>query len=363
MPRTTEAEKRTLQGYNVLEATRQHLSSLTVMDNSHQIQVVTDEGFILGDLALRGRAIRQQYSLPTDREATTTEIFHNSRSFIQILGRKGGEYDQIASYSFGLSGGLDTIEDVIKNIDIGTGVVKTYKTDQIDDQINVFIEEEIEPEVMLARALLGPKAVYKSLTGLRRQNEVQNGRYQNLINNPSGKERFFVDIFNKKRDGLVRACQEGDGTAEFAWAYVNRGGELWGINVDFQPQSMTSLVMDPRVSQAMRDNTLDTQKFLTETPEGKRRYVLKIYADPTTLLCCPNATSAQLGDHSVIETQAFNNDEALMINQNANILSAKSEWKKIDEGSAAREAEKYCSTCSQTKNSEGKCGCNENNSH
>lgn len=276
--------------------------------------VFSNHGFEYFDIALEGGDLRSKHPLPSRGEASLDQVLRNNRSFLQIFGRNGAESDQVATASFGLSGGIETIDALAENITRGLGNVEVryYGEGPFKNQINIFIEsDDLDPMFLLGRVIDAPKDVYANIEGLKAQIEAQELRRQTLLESPRGKGRFYEDIFYQRVDGNVRPLEVVDGTAEFAWGYIVRGGELWN-----QDQSMTSLALDHRVDLGMRDSLLDPQTFLAETPKGKRRFVVRIDGHPTTEECCPRATNAQMGEANFHKTNEFiNSSKQIRFNQ------------------------------------------------
>jgi hypothetical protein len=253
---------------------------------------LSNHGFEYYDVAVRGGEIRSKHPLATTGEATVDQVLRNNRSFLQILGRNGAESDQVATLSFGLSGGVETIDALATNITQGLGKVEIrHYGETVKNQINIFIEaENLDPMFLLGKIIDAPKEIYANIPGLKAQVKAQELRRQTLLE-VGGKGRFFEDIFYQRLNGDVRPLEKVDGSAEFAWGYWVRGSELWN-----QGESMTTLAMDPHVDSGMRDSLLDTQQFLAETPLGRQRFVFRIDGHPTTEECCPRATNVQMGE-------------------------------------------------------------------
>lgn len=263
----------------------------------------SDHDFEYYNVAVRGGEIRSRHSLAANGEATVDQILRNNRSFLQIFGRNGAQSNQVATVSFGLSGGVETINDLAEEISRGLGTVEIryYGEGPLKNQINVFAESDsLDPMFLLGRMVDAPKEVYAGIEGLTAQVEAQRLRRKTLLESRQGKGSFYEDIFYERVDGDIRPLEKVDGSAEFGWGYWVRGGELWN-----QGQSMTSLAIDFRVDCGMRDSLLDIQTYLVETPIGKRRFVFKIDGHPTTEECCPRATNAQMGEANYNKTHQF----------------------------------------------------------
>jgi hypothetical protein len=302
----------------------------------------SNHGFEYYDIAVKGGEIRSQHPLPVVGEATLEQVLRNNRSFLQIFGRNGAESDQVATLSFGLSGGVETIDALAANITQGLGKVevRSYGVGSIKNQINIFVEsDDLDPMFLLGKMIDAPKEVYANIQGLKVQVKAQEWRRQTLLA-PGGKGRFFEDIFYTRVDGDVRPLEKVDGSAEFAWAYYVRGNEL--LN---QEQSMTSLALDYRVDLGMRDSLLDAQKYMAETPKGKSRFVFRVDGHPTTEECCPRATNVQMGDTNRGTTDQFYGSAISIM------------------ASGGIERSNTCSICQKDKNTSNesrRCHCSEN---
>lgn len=276
--------------------------------------IFSSHGFEYYDIAVSGGDLRSKHPLPTEGEATLDQVLRNNRSFLQIFGRNGSESDQVATLSFGLSGGTETIDALAENITRGLGEfdIRFYGESPLKNQINIFIEsDDLDPMFLLCRMIDAPKDVYANIGGLKAQAAAQELRRQTLLESSRGKGKFYENIFYQLVDGNVSALEEVDGTAEFAWGYSVRGDELWN-----QGQSMSSLALDSRVDSGMRASLLDIQKYMAETPKGKRRFVFKIDAHPTTWECCPRATNFQLGEANFHKTNDIvNSSKQIRFNQ------------------------------------------------
>lgn len=313
--------------------------------------VFSSHNFEYFEIALKGGEIRSQHPPPTEGEATLEQVFRNNRSFLQILARDGEQSDQVATATFGLSGGVETIDALAESITRGLGQVEIrHYGETVKNQINIFIEsDDLDPMFLLARMIDAPKEVYANIEGLKAQVEAQELRRKRLLESPRGKGRFFGDIFYQRVNGDISPLEVVDGTAEFAWGYWVRGGELWN-----QGQSMGCLALDlsetnSRVDSGMRDSLLDPQKFLVETPKGKRRFVIRIDAHPTTEECCPRATNFQMGEANFYKTAQFESAATQIRINNAKLFP---------------ELE-LCSKCHQPKNGSGegaKCLCQDKES-
>lgn len=314
--------------------------------------VFSSYGFEYFDIALKGGDLRSKHPLPSHGEATLDQVFRNNRSFLQMFGRDGAESDQVATLSFGLSGGVETIDALAENITRGLGIVEIryYGEGPLKNQINIFIEsDDLNPMFLLGRMIDAPKDVYANTEGLKAQVEAQQLRRQTLLESPRGKGRFYENIFYQRVDGNVTPLEQVDGTAEFAWGYIVRGGELWN-----QGQSMTCLAIDSRVDSGMRDSLLDPQTFLAETPKGKRRFVIKIDAHPTAEECCPRATNAQMGEANFHKTNNFvNSSKQIRFNQFQIFGHEIGAAPFVDSGE-----DNTCSKCNEKKDSDHKCNQN-----
>ncbi len=294
-------------------------------------EITNEYGFQMHPVALEGRKIAKNYSLPTDREATKDEVLHCPNSFLQLLAIDD-DSNRIASFSFGLAAREVHAEDIFRAIIDGTK--NTYRWFG-NDQLTAFIEDDIDPMELVRRMIVAPIPFYEQMDGLKAQADVQSTRAEQILK-PGGKGRLIEEIFNDRLQGSIRAYNPKNEDDFFIWDYVVRGDQAWALDMDNQPESMTTLALDERVKLTMRDNLLAVQRFLAKT-KG-RRFVIKMNFDETVGPCCGAATNAQMSHANFNKTSVFESSSSIL----------QAETKNLFPSLFIAEATK-CSNCNQPK--------------
>ena len=262
-------------------------------------EVTNEFGFQMHPVALEGRKIAKNHSLPTDREATIDEVLHCPNSFLQLLAIDD-DSNRIASFSFGLAAREEHAEDIFRAIIDGTN--NTYRWFG-NDQLTAFIEDDIDPMELVRRMIVAPIPFYEQMDGLKAQADAQRIRADQILK-PGGKGRLIEEIFNDRLEDSIRAYNPNSKDSFFIWDAVVRGAQVWALDMDNQPESMTTLALDSRVKLTMRDNLLAVQKFFAGKFKG-RRFVIKMNFDETVGPCCGAATNAQMSETNFHKTFEF----------------------------------------------------------
>lgn len=223
------------------------------------------------------------------KEATLEEAIANSYMFVQISGVKGGSLTgNVADISTGLpwdrQSPMESCAEAIARAIAGENHQLTWFSPH---KLLVFIEDGQTPEQMLQRLVDAPREPYqRELPHLSNVvNKLQNIRALELLY-PDGNGEDFIDIFNGNKSPLQRAYQD-NGKFTFVWGWENRDGQLWGVNLDNTPQSMTELAIDEETNQML----LSKHAFLTQVG-STNRYVIEVDFS-ATVSCCNIAFNAQ----------------------------------------------------------------------
>lgn len=270
-------------------------------------------GFQMHPISLQGREIAKNYSLPTDREATIDEVLHCPNSFLQLLAIDD-DSNRIASFSFGLAAREEHAEDIFRAIIDGTN--NTYQWFG-NDQITAFIEDDIDPMELVRRMIIAPIPFYEQMDRLKAQTDVQRIREEEILGQGS-KGGLIEEIFYDRLEGSIRAYNPQNRDSFFIWDYVVRGDQVWALDMDNQPESMTILALDRRVKPTMRDNLLAVQKFFADNYKG-RRFVIKMNFDET-VVCCINATNAQMSHTNYYKTSEFESTSEILQAETKNLF-------------------------------------------
>lgn len=282
-------------------------------NNMPLTEVRNEYGFELHPVALQGREIAKKYSLPTDREATIEEVLHCPNSFFQLLAIDD-DSNRIASFSFGLAAREAHAEDIFRAIINGTNNTCRWFG---NDQLTAFIEDDIDPMELVRRMIVAPIPFYEQMDGLKAQADVQRMREEQILGQGSTGE-LIEEIFYDRLEDSVRAYNPKNRDSFFIWDYVVRGDQIWALDMDNQPESMTTLALDRRVKPTMRANLLAVQKFFADNYQG-RRFVIKMNFDETVEPCCGAATNAQMSETNFHKTFEFES-ESKIIQKETNIL-------------------------------------------
>lgn len=200
-------------------------------------------------------------TLPTDRKATVSELIRNSFAFVQVYGRKAG-VDQVATISQGLgwdrcSPMEDPAEEMINYIAGREAEIVQFG----QYKFVAFVRGNQNPEDVMARFIDAPRDAYNRWFPLfaDAQNEIQNKRQVDILGT-NGTSRDFMRVFNREKKGIDRAYKD-NGKLSFQWAYEKHGNQLWGIDLDNMPISMTTLALDSPDKET-KEMLLAIQKFL-----------------------------------------------------------------------------------------------------
>lgn len=320
-------------------------------------EVVNEFGFQMHPIALQGREIAKNYSLPNDREATTTEIVNSTNSFLELWAIDE-DSNRALTFSFPLAGRNQYADEIIQSIVKGTN--HRYG-DFGSDQTTVFIEDGIDPLAIVRRMLTAPIPFYENIQGLRAQADVLRAMEDRIFSS-GGRVKEMKDIYNKGREispkPEVKPYRPKLGDPFSIWDYVTTGQEAWALDMDDQIVSMTRLALDPdsevsRVNPELRDSLLAIQKFLVE---GKgRRIAISYSRDKTVEICCRAYTC------SLVSNPALS-----LIKQQMNLMPSFEEdgfgnLKMIfGSGVSDPERNKICDSCNQEKTENHKCSKEEN---
>lgn len=303
-------------------------------------EVTNEFGFQMHPVALQGREIAKNYSLPTDREATIDEVLHCPNSFLQLLAIDD-DSNRIASFSFGLAAREEHAEDIFRAIIDGTN--NTYRWFG-NDQLTAFIEDDIDPMELVRRMIVAPIPFYEQMDGLKAQADVQRIREEQILGQGS-KGGLIEEIFYDRLGGSVRAYNPKNRDSFFIWDAVVRGDQVWALDMDNQPESMTTLALDRRVKPTMRDNLLAVQKFFADKYKA-RRFVIKMNFDETVGPCCGAATNAQMSEANFHKTFEFES-QSKIIQKETNILFSDLLFREMTQ----------CSKCKKAKAGDGEHVC------
>lgn len=277
-------------------------------------EVTNEFGFQMHPIALKGREIAKNYSLPTDREATVDEVLHCPNSFLQLLAIDD-DSNRIASFSFGLAAREAHAEDIFRAIINGTN--NTYRWFG-NDQLTAFIEDDIDPMELVRRMIVAPIPFYEQMDGLKAQADVQRMREEQILGQGST-GGLIEEIFYDRLEGSVRAYNPKNRDSFFIWDYVVRGDQVWALDMDNQPESMTTLALDRRVKPTMRDNLLAVQKFFADNYK-RRRFVIKMNFDETVEPCCGAATNVQMSQANYYKTPEFESTSKILQAETKNLF-------------------------------------------
>lgn len=298
------------------------------------------------------RGMRSDYTpLSPFKEATLQEAKENSFMFLQISGVKGGSLTgNTAEVSIGLpwdrqSPMENCAEAIARNI-AGEGHQLMWFGPH---KFLVLIEEDLAPEQMLRRLVIGPREPYeRELPHLSKAvNQMQNIRAFELLYSEENRIDF-TDIFNGNKDPLVRPYQNNQRWS-FVWGCENRNSELWGVNLENQPQRIAELAIDEETEQLL----LEKQDFLTQVKKTSR-YVVQLDFS-ATVSCCNIAFNAQ----QATSESVFNPDQIIF--EPTFKINAEGPYTRTDlavHPSVIYESEQYCQKCKKNK-TENKCGCFE----
>lgn len=303
------------------------------------------------------KGMRSDYSaLSPFKEASFDEAVLNSFMFVQISGVRGGSLTgNTAEVSFGLpwdrqSSMESCAEAIAKNIG-GNRRIHPFG----HYKLLLFIEEDLTPEEMLRRLVEAPRGPYKEeLPHLSNAtNQLQDIREMELLHyEGNGKE--FIDIFNGHKNPLVRAYQENQ-RYSFVWGCENRNGQLWGVNLENQPQAISDLAIDEETRLMM----LAKEIFLTQA-DGINRYVVQIDFS-ATVSCCNIAFNAQQNSSiaSLLEDSVFDFtvEEADFITNDTSLLEQILHTLTTRHNQEKNTQESLCAKCKKsTKDHQCQCG-------
>ncbi len=304
-------------------------------------EITNEFGFQMHPIAVRGREIAKNYSLPTDREATSTEIINCTNSFLELYAIDEGS-NRALTLSVPLAGRDQYSQEIFQAIVEGTN--HRYG-DFGPDQTTAFIEDDVDPMVMVRRMLTAPIPYYERINGLRAQVDVLRTMEERIFGS-GGRAQEMCDIYNKHCDNeesvtpKVKPYRPELGDPFSVWDYAITDREAWALNPDAQPQSMTTLALDGRVNPDLRDSLLAIQAFLVE---GKgRRIAISMSRDKTVEVCCRAYTCSLVV-----------NPELSLLKQQSNIAVS------LREDNVGRLqivfGEGICTNCNETKTEDHQC--------
>lgn len=262
-------------------------------------------------------------TLPLDRPATVAELIRNSFAFVQVYGRKAG-MDQVATISQGLgwdrmSSMEDAADEIINYIageEVGIKRFGPYK-------YVAFIKGKQDPQDLMQRFTDGPREPYnrwfKHLKDA--QNEIQDMRQVDILGE-DGTGRRFIDVFERRIDSMDRAYKD-DGKLSFQWQYNIHSNQLWGVDLDNQPMSMTTLALDSPDKET-KEMLLAIQKFIVGEYDED---VFAIEFDfSETVSCCNISFNAQKlamdgGHYDLVEAQKLSLYQTLVIGQTFSLIN------------------------------------------
>lgn len=229
-------------------------------------------------------------TLGHNRPATVEELIRNSFAFVQVYGRKAGT-DQIATISQGLgwdrvSPMEDAAEEIISSIAgidvriLQSGPYKFY----------ALVRGNQDPNDVMQRFIDAPREPYRRWFDYLKdaQNEIQNMRQVDILGE-NGTGWDFIQAFNGEKRGMERAYKD-NGKLSFQWIYERHGNELWGIELDNQPISMSTLALDSP-DRETKEMLLAIRKFLLEDTSEDRWVIEFDFSE--TVSCCNISFNAQ----------------------------------------------------------------------
>lgn len=231
--------------------------------------------------------------LSTEKEAGFEDAIRNSFAFVQIAGMKNGNADTVANISTGLTWDRQSpIEDCALEIVRGIGGEEVQIVWFGPHKLLGFVKGK-RPEDMLHNLVDAPKKPYeKHLPHLvRAQNQIQNLRGREIFTAPDGSGTEFLRIFNGEQEDMERAYKD-NGKYSFVWNYKRQGNELFGKNLDNEPQNVLKLARDSETAELLKAMT---EFFQGEDPES--RFIIE-FDFSATVSCCNISYNAQ---HSWLE--------------------------------------------------------------
>lgn len=312
----------------------------------------------------------------TDEYMRGRDLFHAGKTpivdaaFIQIMGLEGGIREvegkkvpyEVANLSRDLVWDGETpIEE------FGVALVAELAGMPIEahfsgHQFDVYIDDidgSLTPEQLVGRLIYSPTKIYeKHMAHLLpdAQRDVINFE-RDFLTAPYAKGHKFMDIFEGKASGQIRAFQEGTGRG-FVWGYrKTEEDELSGIDMNGKPQTVTELANSDQTDEDMRDSLLKDQEFFKGI-EKHRRWIIRFTFDETRT-CCIYATAAQSSTklYSSADLEEINKDVSYFKSTGLPILF--SGFSGIYLPSSHKES-KVCSSCKKEKSSSDeakKCSC------
>lgn len=232
--------------------------------------------------------------LSTERPATVEEAVRNSFAFIQVSAKKAG-VDQVASISTGMAWDRqsrmeETAEDIVKGIAGEDAFLVAFGP----HKLVAFKRGPVEPHDVLQHLVDVPREPYKRNFGhlADAQNKIQDLRQQEIIEDPQGTGADFIAAFNGTQKPLERAYKD-NGKLSFQWTYAKYGNQLWAIDLDNQPMSMTTLALGSPDTET-REMLLAIQKFLAGDKTADSEDLMVVEFDfSNTVSCCNISFNAQ----------------------------------------------------------------------
>lgn len=277
-------------------------------------------------------------------------------AFIQVMGMRAGEGQQIASISRDLPwDGQTRIEAFGEALAAEIAQMPVRPEWFGPYQFTVYIEGDLNPEEVVNRLVYSPTKVYAQYMGnLSPEAEQSEYAYEDsFLIGPDSKGKRFTGIHDGILNGQTRALQSGKG---FVWGYQKtENDEMQAIDLGYGSQTITELTETDEMDQDMKDSLLATQGFFRGV-SNHGRWIIRFTFDPTRT-CCLNASAvseANFHKGPNFESSAaeirLNNEN--LFNDLLNPSLLKSE--KDEEG--------VCSKCNMSKNGSsegGKCTCKE----
>ena len=238
-----------------------------------------------------------EVGLPLDREVVAEEAVRNSFVFVQVYGLEGGIGEQSGQQVACISNGLtwdrqrpmeQTAKDIVTSV-AGRDALFVWFGPH---KLVAFVKNEQDPSEILQRLVDAPRKPYeRNFSNLSKaQSEIQDIRQREILDDPNGTGNSFKKIFDGTKNGLERAYQD-NGKHAFVWGYVkSEKDELWGINLDNQPQSMTTLAIESP-DEETREMLLAIQNYF-KGKDIQNRYVVE-FDFSSTVSCCNISFNAQ----------------------------------------------------------------------
>lgn len=324
-----------------------------------------DTTLTVTDVYRRGKDIASSYSITGDREISVEEAKRDIHAFFQLSGLHADEIRDVANLSYGLPwesgryfGGMaQAIAD--RFTEYIPGRIEWIG----DDQLFIFIDEDIDPRELFERFIDAPYEVYNRLPNYRKAfGIVQGMRREDILDPIRGKGETFEDIFYGRVGELIPAFIP-DGRLSMVWNYKKEGDELIGLSLHNRPQKLSEIANHKVADEDMEAGLLKRQEYF-QGMSSKHRFLISIHFDPS-VVCCRFSTNAQLGVANFYKTDEFISG-ASEIRSNLLRLFGQDElisgWLLDLYKQEKKNRNNICSKCNKSKNGSsegGRCECKE----